>query len=104
MVLDREAVINALYDAGLGDDEDVLREDYSGRFMYGAECLGIVHAPHGGDIGKFYIYLAQYLDADVACELADAARTDSMGLDTITYWPGVTLEAEATVEPGSWQK
>lgn len=52
---------------------------YSGRFMYGEECLAI----SGAD--------------STACIKAATdrgirgARTDTLGKDTIVYWPGVPV-------------
>lgn len=54
-----------------------VREDYSGRGMYGATCYGIVTD-----------------DATNCLEIAGehglkGARTDGMGLKTIVYWPSI---------------
>lgn len=56
--------------------------DYSGRFMYGAKCYGIV------------------CDDPIPCieEAAEAglrgARHDSMGLQYIVYWPDISETTE----------
>lgn len=72
-----------------------VRYDYSGRSMYGATCFGVVC-----DVNDvlFGVALAQVLPDD-ADDLAPAARTDSMGHDTIVYFPGWTIEVETTDEP-----
>lgn len=80
------------------DLADNLRS-YSGRAMYGKECLG-VDVPQGG-LGGF---VADVIDAAVEWtqdepdgdrDMGDVAqafrdmRTDSMGLGTIVYFPRV---------------
>ena len=60
-----------------GDDEP-LRDDYSGRGMYGATCYGIVTDDPEGLIER-----AAELGLKGAC-------TDNMGLDTIVYWRNIT--------------
>ena len=50
--------------------------DYSGRFMFGAECLGIICDNPTECIEK-------------ACSRGlIGARKDNMGLKWIVYWPG----------------
>lgn len=74
------------------EDEDVVRENYSGRGMYGRTCVGIV-------VGctqlafKFFAALAMedVAGPDVAFQLAEQAQTDSMGRDMIVYFPRLTL-------------
>lgn len=84
--LDREEVHAALYDAGL--DRESLYEGYSGRAMYGDKCFGIV-----GDDSD----LIRFVQAASSRELEDPGdwlpnvRSDGMGLQTIYYWPGVTV-------------
>ncbi|MEK7414226.1 MAG: hypothetical protein AAB263_13005 [Planctomycetota bacterium] len=52
-----------------------LRLDYSGRGMFGAQCLGIVCDD----------------PEDVIAEVGvKGARTDSMGKSVIVYWPSIT--------------
>jgi len=82
-----EVVFDAADMAGLDTDED-LRRDYSGRFMFGEECFGIV-----GDAGSYGEFMANVAmeDADLAKALAGAVRTDSMGLSTIYYFPGYRM-------------
>ena len=69
-----------------------VRTDYSGRGMYGAECIGIVgsHAV----AALFIVALADATDYDHVELLAELVQrngwqTDSMGLDTIHYFPGI---------------
>ncbi len=61
---------------------------YSGRYMYGRECPGIVCPP--SDIGRARAAARRHGISGCA--------TDSMGLDSIIYWPGVEAEAY-TPEP-----
>lgn len=82
----------------LGDilDGDV-HTDYSGRGMMGDECFGIStsqtgwdlsrsvqeeldHAEPGTDEYAVFDYLSEH-----------NPRTDSLGMQTIYYWPGLTV-------------
>lgn len=65
-------------------------EDYIGRGMYSSSCFGIVHDVSDVLLG---VSLANVMPDD-ADDLARAARSDSMGHDTITYFPGWTLAEE----------
>lgn len=82
----------------LGDilDGDV-HTDYSGRGMMGTECFGIATTQTGWDLsravqdaldngeeGADNTYALEYLSEH-------EPRTDSLGLDTIYYWPGLTV-------------
>lgn len=51
--------------------------DYSGRGMYGRECMGIVHAD------------ANEVIAEAGAAGLKGAKTDSMGRKMIIYWPHV---------------
>lgn len=66
-----------------------LRRDYSGRFMFGDTCFGIV-----GDAGGFAAFIAEIAQSDgaLAERLSKSATTDSMGLSTIYYFRGFALE------------
>ena len=75
--MDRLLAIAAIHEIAeyLGDG---VRDDYSGRGMYGKTCYGIVTDDP----------LAVVEDA--AAVGLRGARTDSMGTHTIVYWPAVT--------------
>lgn len=83
----REAVYYAV------DFAEVIR--YSGRSMYGKECVAITSE----DSARMLIKVMQYLmgDADSAAQrvadlLADhSVRTDSMGRGSVVYWPSLSL-------------
>jgi hypothetical protein len=71
---------------------------YSGRGMYGAECLGIVHPIAGvifGDIVRGIDMSVDPSDGSMhkaLIDVADAfysARMDSMGRDVIVYFPDI---------------
>lgn len=82
--------------------EDGVTTTYSGRAMYGAQCFGVTLARE--DVQRFLVEVTaalvrEYLAADddvedaldIAKRLAKAARTDSMGWDTILYFPDWNL-------------
>lgn len=94
------------------EDNDVdVRDDYSGRAMYGSACIGYV----GDEPVRFALELAAviageavgyYIDGskpDVddirdAFEEIGSMRSDSMGRSSIWYWPEVVVaEVEAVV-------
>lgn len=82
-----EAVVMAADMAGIDIDDD-LRRDYSGRGMYGDKCFGIVCGDR--EYGAFLVELAGD-DPELARELADSVKTDSMGTRAIYYWPHYRL-------------
>jgi len=85
--LPREAVENAAWEADLDAEED-LRFDYSGRGQFGAQCFGLVG--NDSQFLKFMIKFAE-LEPDLAWALTDQVRTDSMGYDSIYYFPNATV-------------
>lgn len=92
-----------------GRESDVeIRESYSGRAMYGAECFGIVH-DHGQEmlIGLAIARAVEAVGNDSLTPLEEAARIvrraqrDSMGRQSITYFPGWTLKPEEPEDPAA---
>jgi hypothetical protein len=79
-----------MWDMGF-DPVETIRWDYSARGMYGASCFGII-----GDLrlyGNFILALSIYVDdIDEMTDLVNRVRTDSMGHDTIFYFPGFKVE------------
>lgn len=80
-------------------DPDNIREDYSGRGMYGEMCLGVTHESPA-DLLRLFANLGEMTGTDgftlqdKVWQLAGAARSDNMGYDTITYFPGWKLDGE----------
>lgn len=73
--------------------DDVVREDYSGRGMYGATCFGVVVASYellqvGVAIERL---LSRHNSDDDTIKLLKSASTDSMGMSTIVYFRGFEL-------------
>lgn len=77
------------------------RSNYSGRGMYGKECIGFVTDLNFFEFGlKFAAELVtlnednsefpEYQDFNIE-DFYDS-RTDSMGLSSIVYFPGITVE------------
>lgn len=65
--------------------------EYSGKFMFGRRCIGAV-VREGDSFMDFMVRLTQFLDEnDVDCENSDleGASYDSLGLDTIVYFPNI---------------
>lgn len=100
-----------LYDY-LGEVSDLsLRDDYSGRGMFGATCFGIDTSSLATVAKEFDRALCDVMSmcasdepevnaiAEEAEELRDmdifqSYCQDNMGLDYIVYFPGVTVESE----------
>lgn len=71
-----------------------LREDYTGRGMWGADtCPGLTGSLV--DLLRFWAGLSYWAweneDFDLAHELAGAVQSDNMGHETIYYFPGWTV-------------
>ena len=69
---------------------------YSGRGMYGVQCVG-VDTERVGDLMKIAAALVDAgYDADDVADLGDKTHTDAMGLGVILYWPSLKLTAAQT--------
>lgn len=86
----RDQIREACWDAGLDADEAPYW-DYSGKAMYGATCFGL--QCDEGQLLEFTISLARQ-DEGMDLEWLRKVRSDSMGLGSIFYWPGVTIPGE----------
>jgi len=77
-------------DIASGVDGEVY-DDYSGRYMYGATCVGF-----SGDFTDFALAVAmsRVLDEYELESLAEMVRSDSMGLGVVVYFPGLKLADE----------
>lgn len=78
---------------------------YSGRGMYGAECIGLKCGTMA-DVYAFVTALGQVYQEALAdavhhekdgpdfepIEFAESTRTDNIGLNVIAYWPGWKLD------------
>lgn len=73
-----------------GEAEMDFRTDYSGRGMYGKTCVGVT-----GDTAKLvhFVLLVGEKDLDFALDNLTNMSQDSMGLDTIFYWPQLNASA-----------
>mgnify|MGYP003395646932 CR=1 FL=1 len=63
---------------------------YSGRFMYGKECLGVTLS-RGQSETDFVLDIAEF-DPTVA-QLLRHPTSDAMGLGIIIYWPSIEWRA-----------
>ena len=87
------ALADACRAAGL-EPEEIIRTDYSSRWMFGETCFGL----DVGDLSQaltVLVLLAMHAaDANVyqLPELASVGRWDNMGLGLIVYFPGWQVE------------
>ncbi len=78
---------------------DDVRYDYSGRGMFGAECVAIITDEGGFSIATSLQELQETYEDDeeisemLDCMLNREPRTDSMGLSTVYYWPSIEVES-----------
>lgn len=88
------------------DDHDYqMRLAYSGRGMFGKECIGFVTSESPFALG---LKLGHYLreaesntnedDPSDLFEYLQNVRTDSMGMDTIMYFPNIQMPDELVDE------
>jgi hypothetical protein len=92
MQIPKADVLTALFQAGL--DEDCVRWEYGGRYMYGKTCFGVV-----GNINDYSLFLVelatQHVEGyDWANEFAQHVRLDNMANEYIFYFPGIELTEE----------
>lgn len=90
--MDSQQVIEAIKDAGYDT------RSYSGRGMFGKECLGVTtDNPIKMVCEVIAAFSVKVNDIETVEELTKVlgkAQTDSMGRDTIVYWPSLSPEAE----------
>ncbi len=70
-------------------DKYYIYERYSGRGMFGRNCVGIV-VKHGNSYIEMMAALTRYFDEhdfDDALLEFEGASADALGLDTIVYFP-----------------
>lgn len=81
----------------VGDDFD-FHADYSGRGMYGAECVAIYTDASMWAVLAGLVQLSRWeeegTDLYAALEILidNEPRADSMGLGNVYYWPHITIE------------
>lgn len=87
------------YDIGLIESAP---RSYSGRAMYGSDCIGITLSD-SNEIFKLGVELGRILEngtmfPDLGEVHLPRMQTDSMGLGIIVYWPGMKWDPEYMVE------
>ncbi len=75
-----------------------IRTRYSGRGMYGDECFGIVCPKPTRTAMLLALYLADQNEDALADDLSHCIREDSMGRDSIIYFPSFAWPEEVEVE------
>lgn len=88
-----QAVLEELLDDGVIDGRV---HSYSGRGMYGKECLSLCPESMGlAEFGALVMRRAHtpdsvaYQNDEELVDILRATHTDSMGLDQVWYWPRV---------------
>jgi len=86
----------------LFDEADIETRSYSGRSMYGKECLAVDLDKGLGDfIAKILYAMQSQLGGEAHDEIAEAFRgmtTDQMGRGVIVYFPGVPFEVDGEAD------
>lgn len=84
------------------EDADYNPRSYSGRGMFGCQCLGVECKDPTRMILDVIISCCGMAESvsDVAdfCEELKRSNTDNMGLDMIVYWPGIKWEEKEEEE------
>lgn len=85
----------------VAEDDDTIIKHYSGRGMYGETCVGFVTNNPIRDITNLCLNVNEeaehYFKAesdefiDMVRKVLPSAKTDSMGLKTVVYFPNVSL-------------
>lgn len=89
MEIQRADLEDILWDAGL-DPDDVLQIDYSGRGMYGRQCVGLTCTL--GESLQFVSAVTRKAEREgEPCNWLFSVQEDGMGLGSIYYWPGVQV-------------
>lgn len=77
------------------DDKYSIYEGYSGRGMFGEQCLGVI-VNEGNSCMEFMMDLTSYLakmsasdDKDFDLGFAEGMCSDSLGKDSIVYFPAI---------------
>ena len=75
-----------------GDTEQLKTQSYSGRGMYGSQCLGFT-CDSGDMLSAVAEIMANALDMDAMALIFSGARWDSMGRSsTIIYFPRIDAD------------
>lgn len=72
-------------------DKYSVYENYSGRFMFGAKCIGIV-VRQGHSYMEMIVHLTKFLDGKGYIDeelLFEGVSIDELGLDSIVYFPKI---------------
>ena len=85
--MNKQDVIESLRDTAENYDARFV-DDYSGRGMYGKTCVGVILEYDDITEIMFDVY-------DETGYRLPPPHTDSMGMDTIYYWPGLKVEEAA---------
>ena len=78
------------------EDNDYECRSYSGRGMYGKECLGVT-IDSDKNIFSIGLMVGQELGHNDYIEDIDDVRYDNMGLGTIIYWPRIKYNSNSKV-------
>jgi hypothetical protein len=83
-----EIIYQTLLDAAerAGLDEEALSPRYSGRGMFGRECVGLTYEYDG----ELFDFLSALRDLGVDIKAMKDPTHDGMGRRTIAYWRNVT--------------
>lgn len=76
---------------GIHSDKYSVYENYSGRFMFGAKCIGVV-VRRGNSYMEMIMHLTKFLDGKGYIDeelLFEGVSIDELGLDSIVYFPKI---------------
>lgn len=83
-----ESEYRTLHMAADNWDDVELLTDYSGRGMWGDHCIAFYIDNYAlADWGDVLAFIAERTSDKYALDLSIAARTDTLGLGIVIYWP-----------------
>ncbi len=85
-------LINLLREVYESGNMEMEVRSYSGRGMYGDTCVGVVLGDYA-NAWTLALAIADVNNGDADLFGLPEPRTDSMGLGTILYWPGLKWPA-----------
>lgn len=96
---DIDILVEAIKELDVLEHDFEVRMDYSGRGMYGKECIGFVTREYTTFLMALTVALIdsmRYATLDNTIQWSDLTdvRSDSMGLSTIVYFPDWQLDTE----------
>ena len=90
-MLEPRKLLNAISEAGFDP------RSYSGRNMHGKHCIAVIADSVFGTLADI---VGEAGSPEEAAELVRTVKTDSMGRDSVIYWPRMIWDSEWDTSEG----